>query len=101
MDTQNVIDLGEATALLTLGFHLVRLENSKGHMTRLRPDGSQMPPSKVFVFEVIHPNTTTSNVEETIDRYNRRSLQVDAYSFYRAGKELKNRIHLHNEMNGE
>ena len=81
-----VIDLGEATALLTLGFQLVRLE------------ASNTGTHKVFIFESMHPNTSTIFVDETIDSYNRRKLQVDAYSFYRSGKELKNRIHEHNEL---
>jgi hypothetical protein len=80
-----IIDLGEATALLTLGFELVRLE------------ASNTGQYKVFIFETMHPNSSTIFVEETIDNYKRRKLQVDAYSFYWAGKELKNRIHEHNE----
>lgn len=81
-----IIDLGEATALLTLGFTLVKLEQSN--------TGKH----KVFLFESMHPNSSTVNVDKTIDDYNRRRLQVDAYSFYRAGKDLKNRIHEHNEI---
>lgn len=81
-----IIDLGEATAILTLGFHLIRLE------------ASNTGKHKVFVFETMHPNSSTNFVDETVDLYNRRKLQVDAYSFYRSGKELKNRIHEHNEL---
>lgn len=81
-----VIDLGEATALLTLGFHLVGLE------------ASNTGKHKVFVFETMHPNSSTVFVEETLENYNRRKLNIDAYSFYRSGKELKNRIHEHNEI---
>lgn len=86
-DETKVIDLGEATALLTLGFVLIRLEQSNTGR------------HKVFVFQTMHPNSSTVFIPDTTDRYNRRILQVDAYSFYRAGKELKNRIHEHNEMN--
>lgn len=82
-----VIDLGEATALITLGFNLVGLE------------ASNTGKHKVFIFETLHPNSSTISVSETIENYNRRKLQVDAYSFYRAGKELKNKIHEHNEIN--
>lgn len=81
-----IIDLGEATALLTLGFTLMRLESSN--------TGKH----KVFVFELMHPNSSTIFIPETIDNYNRRKLQVDAYSFYRSGKDLKNKIHEHNEL---
>lgn len=83
-----VIDLGEATALQTLGFNLIDLEQSN--------TGKH----KVFIFEKMHPNTSTRDAAETIEEYNRRRLTVDAYSFYRAGKELKNRIHDHNEKLG-
>lgn len=80
-----IVDLGEAAALLTLGFELARLEqgNTGKH--------------KIFVFTEMHPNTSTVTVSETIDRYQRRKLQVDAYSFYRSSKELKNKIHEHDE----
>ncbi len=85
-ETIKIIDLGECTALLTLGFHLIRLEQSESGK------------HKVFTFDKIHPNSTTINVEETIDSYHRRKLQVDAYSFYKAGKEIKSRIHDVNEL---
>lgn len=85
-DITRIIDLGEATALLTLGFDLIRLEpsNTGRH--------------KVFVFNNLHPNTTTRNVTDVIEEFQRRKLQVDALSFYRSGKELKNRIHEHDEL---
>lgn len=80
-DITRIIDLGEATALLTLGFDLIELEPSNTGM------------HKVFIFNNLHPNTTTRNVKDVVDEFKRRKLQVDAYSFYRANKELKNRIH--------
>lgn len=83
---RKIIDLGEATALLTIGFQLTRLESSN--------TGKH----KIFIFDELHPNTSTVNVDDIIDCYNRRKLAVDAYCFYRAGKELKNRIHEHNEL---
>lgn len=87
-DEAKIIDLGEASALFSLGFNLVRLE------------ASNTGKHKVFVFEKLHPNTSTMNVEETVDNYNRRKLQVDAYSLFRAIRELKNRIFDHNELMG-
>lgn len=81
-----VIDLGEATAMVTLGFNLLKLEASPDHR------------HKIFIFDGLHPNSSTVNVEECLENYNRRKLNVDAYSFYRAGKDLKNRIHEHNEL---
>lgn len=84
-DTTRVIDLGEATALLTLGFDLIELEPSN--------TGKH----KVFIFHNLHPNSSTRNVVDVIDEYKRRKLQVDAFSFYRSGKEIKNRIHESNE----
>ncbi len=82
-----VIDLGEATVLLTLNFTLLRLETATGGK------------HKIFIFEKIHPNEKeTIEVEDMIDVYRRRKLSVDALTFYRCGKEIKNRIHEHNEM---
>ncbi len=80
-DTLNIVDLGEATALCTLGFHMIRLEPS------------ETGKHKIFIFEKMHPNSSTVSAEDTIDQYQRRKLQVDAQSFYRAGKDIKNRIH--------
>lgn len=88
MNISSIIDLGEATALLTLGFNLVRL------------DCSNTGKHKVFIFEKMHPNTSTITIDDTLENYHRRKLTVDAYSFYRAGKDIKNRIHEHNELTG-
>lgn len=85
-DTVEVIDLGEASALLTLGFNLLGLENSTDRR------------HKIFIFEKLHPNSSPVNVERTLDDYNCRRLNVDAYSFFRAIKDLKNRIHEHSEL---
>ncbi len=83
---REIVDLGEATALLTLGFSLIRLEPSSDDR------------HKIFMFENLHPNSSTVNIQDIIDNYNRRKLNVDAYSFYRYGKDLKNRIHEHNQL---
>ncbi len=83
-----IIDLGEATALSTIGFQLVRLEQSNTGR------------HKIFVFDSMHPHTSTVTVDDIIDCYNRRKLAVDAWSYYRAEKELKNKIHEHDEING-
>jgi hypothetical protein len=82
-----IIDLGEATALLTTGYTLIKLESSN--------TGKH----KLFVFESKHPDENNPNTaDDILSLYNRRKLQVDAHSFYKAGKELKNRIHEHNEL---
>lgn len=86
-DITRIVDLGEATALLTMGFTLVKLEPSN--------TGKH----KIFVFESMHPNTSTNFVTSIVEDYNRRRLTVDAYSFFRAGKELKNKIHEFEEIN--
>lgn len=85
-DITRIIDLGEATALMTLGFDLIRLEPSN--------TGKH----KVFVFNNLHPNTSTRNVQAVINEFQCRKLQVDAFSFYQSGKELKHRIHQHDEI---
>ncbi len=82
-----IIDLGEAASLLATGYTLIRLESSN--------TGKH----KLFVFETKHPDESNSlTVDDILSLYNRRKLQVDAYNFYKAGKELKNRIHEHNEL---
>lgn len=82
-----IIDLGEATTLLTIGYTLIRLESSN--------TGKH----KLFIFETKHPDENHEiKADDILSLYNRRKLQVDAYSFYKAGKELKNRIHEHNEL---
>lgn len=81
-----IIDLGEATTLLTLGFNLDRLESSN--------TGKH----KIFVFIWQHPTSPDVNVDNVLDVYTRRQLSVDAHTFYRSGKELKNRIHAHTEL---
>lgn len=86
---QKILDLGECTALLTLGFDLIRLE------------GSNTGKHKIFFFKNMHPNSSTVLIQDTLENYHRRKLQVDAYSFYRAGKEIKNKIHEHSEINQE
>ncbi len=89
-DTITIIDLGEATALHTLGFILRAIETC------------QQPPNagkyKVFIFDTMHPNSSTINVDDTLDNYRRRRLQVDAYSFYRTGRELKTEIWRHTQL---
>lgn len=87
-----IVDLGEAAALLTLGFDLVSLDELTGGIQRHR-DGRPVPPPKVFVFAENHPNTPEVTIKETLDFYQRRKLQVDAFSYYRSQKELKNKIH--------
>lgn len=83
--TSDVVDLGEATALVTLGFNLVELQPSNTGTF------------KVFVFETIHPNSSTISLNEVIENYQRRKLQVDAYSFFRSLTEMKRKIYHHNE----
>lgn len=80
-----IIDLGEATALFTVGFSLIKLEPTT--------NGKH----KIFIFESTHPTQSVS-IDETLDLYRRRKLQIDAYTFYRSIKELKNSIHERNEI---
>lgn len=85
-ETIKIIDLGECNALLAVGFALVRLEQSASGR------------HKVFIFQKAHPVTPETTPADTIERYHSRSLLVDAFTFYRAGKEIKSRIHDQNEL---
>ncbi len=85
-DTIKIIDLGECTTLITLGFNLLRLEQS---------DAGR---HKIFIFEKMHPYSSTVTVEGIVEEYYRRKLQVDAFAFFKAVKEIKSRIHDHNEI---
>ena len=84
-ETIKIIDLGEATALLTIGFDLIRLEPSN------------VGKHKVFIFNK-DSNSNPCDSEQEIEKYRRRELQVDALTFYRCGKELKNKIHEFDEL---
>lgn len=94
-DTANITDLGEAAALLTLGFDLIKLESLNGAKP-FQKDGRTIYPPKVFVFAGTHP-AGESTVEATLDLYQRMKLSVDAFSYHRSSKELKTRIHKHSE----
>ncbi len=87
-DLYEVVDLGEAQAVLTLGFHLSFL------------DQAESGPYKIFVFEADHPNEKNIIIEDVIQKFRNRNLRVDALSFYLSGKELKNRIFEDNDRRG-
>lgn len=83
--THPVDDLGEATALLTLGFHLIKMEQSSNNKY------------KIFHFEDSHPQL---NIDGVVDEYQRKKLNVNAYAFYNHMKEIKHKIFEFNEKNG-
>lgn len=76
-----IIDLGEATALVTVGFDLVRIEAGANGR------------HKIFVFRTEHPSRPEESIEDTIDTYQQRNLHVDAYAFYKSGREVKNKMY--------
>ena len=76
-----IVDLGEATALLVMGFRLLRLEGNQNR---------NCEPTKIFIFE------NREDFTDILTKYISQKLEVDAYSFYRSGRDLKNRIHDHN-----
>jgi len=84
-NTCDIVDLGQATALVTLGFNLVELQPSNTGTF------------KVFVFEKMHPNSSTQRIDDVCEAYVTRRLNVDAYSFFRSLSELKRKIYEHNE----
>lgn len=84
-DQCEIVDLGEAAALVSLGFNLVELLPSNTGTF------------KVFVFEEMHPNSSTIKIDNVVENYQRRRLQVDAYSFFRSISEIKRKIYEHTE----
>ncbi len=81
-----IVDLGEAVALLTLGFNLIEMQPST--------NGKY----KVFFFEEHLEASEEKNIKSVVDEYQRKKLQVDAQSFYRSMKEIKNRIYDYDEQ---
>ncbi len=78
-----ITDLGEASALVALGFILADLQPSNTGTF------------KVFLFEETHPKTSTLVIDEAIEDYQRRKLQVDAQTFFRSLTEMKRKIYNH------
>ncbi len=76
-------DLGEASALVALGFILCDLQPSNTGTF------------KIFIFEETHPKVPTLNIDEVIEDYQRRKLAVDAQTFFRSLTEMKRKIYSH------
>lgn len=72
-------DLGEAAALMTLGFELLQLEPTRKEHQR------------IFVFADKNQSYKT-DIFTVVKQYNQRLLVVDAYSFFLAVKEIKKLI---------
>lgn len=81
-----VVDLGEATALMTSKFELLRLEQAK------------RGPHKIFVFSTEPSDGSGKTIKDVVELYRRHRLQVDAYDFFLSGKEIKHRIHDDNDF---
>ena len=82
-----ILDLGEATALYAFGFNL----------SKLTPVQEDRRIYKIFIFDTEHPENKKH--EDILELYRGRKLQVDAYAFYTANREIKNRIHAIDNQN--
>lgn len=75
METQiQIRDLGEAATLMSIGHPLVSVQPS--------PDSRY----KIFVFQ------SDAGIGPILARYRTREVQVDAYTFYRHMKDLKDQV---------
>lgn len=87
--TFNTMDLGEATALVVVGYNLIDLE----------PSSVDRPKQRVFIFEMAHPSMEypAGKTAETDARaYRKHDLLIDAYGYFLAMRELKSRIYADN-----
>lgn len=78
-------DLGEAAALCALEYELIELEATS----------KDYPSQRTFVFESVHPyqEEGAEGAARIASRYRNRDLQVDAYSYFLAMRELKSKIY--------
>lgn len=84
------LDLGEASALLALGYNLLRLEPT------------HRPKQRAFIFDEEAPEPQTMDKAQlVIHDYRRKKLQVDAHTYFAAIKDIKNRLHDELAMAGE
>lgn len=85
-NTIKILDLGEACALQTIGFELLRIEPTVRKSQR------------AFIFTLTPPASLASvyptgiTPQKVVDDYWRKKLAVDAMTFFQNYKELKNRI---------
>lgn len=83
--TTRIVDLGEAAAVLCMGFELTELQptNSKAY--------------KIFIFNTSHP-AGKFTMNHILQDYNDNLLKVSALDFYNSVKDLKNKIYLDNGL---
>lgn len=81
MQELRIIDIGEAASLFINGERIIRLEGTLNHRNA---------PIKIFVFE------SNDRSREISGKYLCQELQVNAFVFYRAVRDLKNKIAEHN-----
>ena len=70
-----ILDMGEAAALLALGHNIARMDS---------PEGARY---KIFVFKQGNTNLT-----ESLDNYRNHELMINAYIYWNAIREIKKRI---------
>jgi len=80
-DEVKVLDLGEAAALVTAGWHMTRMDQARNGR------------HKVFVF-----SADEVAVEACLGQYRNADLQVNASTYFRAIKDIKKRIHDMNDL---
>ena len=89
-DTENEIkitNLGEAVALVTLGFKLLRLENTG------------RPRQRWMIFEQTHPDANANSempkypiIDFAVAAYRNRKMDIEARTFFETIKDIKTRI---------
>lgn len=80
-DEFQTLDMGEAAALFALDFDLIRLEMTKHERQRS------------FIFSAMSADTEYPTASKVAEDYRRKRLAVDAYTFFIAIKEIKNRLY--------
>ena len=83
-----ILDLGEAAALKSSGFELIRLEPT--HRPRQR---AFVFPSTIERSILGSETLATIKAFETVERYAKRELTIEARGYYEAIRSLKSRLH--------
>ncbi len=84
MTEHRIVDLGEAAVLMTYGFPMIKLEQSR------------RAARKIFIFSGFS-RSYADNADDLLKRYRSKELTVEPYGLILNYKELKSQIHNQNE----
>ena len=82
-----IIDLGEAAALMSVGFGLLRLERAR--------NGKH----KIFIFNPYNEIDHNIVLADTLKNYSSKTLSVDAVTIYKNIRDLKTKLHEFDQLN--